>query len=95
MTIDEKIQILEDNLNEYGVCNITLEEYNYLKDEIYADGCLSGIEVGKADAIEELKSKKAEIIMWLIKRDKDGYGTTNGELLDHIFEVAEQLKNQS
>lgn len=48
----------------------------------------------RADAIEELKDKKDEIIRWLIKRDKEGYGTTNGELLDHILEIAEQLKSQ-
>lgn len=46
----------------------------------------------RADAIDELKSKKDEIIKWLLKRDKERYGTTNGELLDHIFEIAEQLK---
>lgn len=48
----------------------------------------------RADAIDELKGKKDEIIRWLIKRDKEGYGTTNGELLDHILEIAEQLKEQ-
>lgn len=37
MTIDEQIQVFEDNLNEYGVCNITFEEFNYLKDRIKAD----------------------------------------------------------
>lgn len=37
MTIDEQIQIVEDNLNEYGVCNITLEEFNYLKSRCRAD----------------------------------------------------------
>lgn len=46
----------------------------------------------RADTIDELKGKKDEVIRWLIKRDKEGYGTTNGELLDHILEVAEQLK---
>lgn len=49
---------------------------------------------GKADAIDELKNKKDEIIKWLLKRDKERYGTTNGELLDHIFEIAEQLKGK-
>jgi len=46
---------------------------------------------GRADAIDELKSKKDEIIKWMIKRDKEGYGTTNGELLDHIFELADMI----
>lgn len=49
----------------------------------------------RADAINELKSKKDEIIKWLIKRDKEGYGTTNGELLDHIIDIAEKLKEQT
>lgn len=57
----------------------------------YAQGIREGVQQGRADAIEELKGKKDEIIRWLIKRDKEGYGTTNGELLDHILEVAEQL----
>lgn len=51
-----------------------------------------GFDNGYNKAIDELKSKKDEIIRWLIKRDKEGYGTTNGELLDHIFEIAEQLR---
>lgn len=51
------------------------------------------VEQIRTDAIEELKSKKDEIIRWLIKRDKEGYGTTNGELLDHILEIAEQMKD--
>lgn len=48
--------------------------------------------IARADAIDELKSKKDEIIRWMAKRYKEKYGTTNGELLDHIFELAEQLK---
>lgn len=55
---------------------------------------IEAYEKGKADAIDELKSKKDEIIRWLIKRDKEGYGTTHGELLNHILETAEQLKEQ-
>ena len=51
-----------------------------------------GYAIGRQDALDELKGKKDEIIRWLIKRDKEGYGTTNGELLDHILEVSEQLK---
>ena len=46
----------------------------------------------RVETIDELKGKKDEIIRWLIKRDKEGYGTTNGELLDHILKIAEQLK---
>lgn len=42
MDIKDQLQIIEDNLNEYGQCNITLEEFNYLKKQI------------KADAIEEV-----------------------------------------
>lgn len=34
MTIDEQISIVKDNLDEYGVCNITRQEY----DAIYNKG---------------------------------------------------------
>lgn len=51
-------------------------------------------ERGRIDALEELKSKTPEIIRWLIKRDKEGYGTTNGELLDHIWDIAIKLEEQ-
>lgn len=57
MNIQEQIQIVEDNLNEYGQCNITLEEFNFLKDELYSAGCLAGIELGRKDAIEEYTNK--------------------------------------
>lgn len=53
MSIQEQIQIVEDNLNEYGQSNITLEEFIYLKDEIYADGCLAGMELGRADGARD------------------------------------------
>lgn len=43
MTIKEQLQIVEENLNEYGQCNITLEEFEYLKNQI------------RAEVIEELK----------------------------------------
>lgn len=53
MKIQEQIQIIEDNLKEYGQCNITIDEFNYLKDELYSSGCLAGIELGRADAFDE------------------------------------------
>lgn len=53
MTLAEQIQIVEDNLKEYGVCDITIEEFNYLKDELYSSGCLAGIELGKLDGARE------------------------------------------
>lgn len=37
MSIQDQLQIVEDNLNEYGQCNITLKEFNYLKEQIRAD----------------------------------------------------------
>lgn len=60
MSIEEQIQIVEDNLNEYGQSNITLEEYNFLKDELYSSGCLAGIELGRTEAIEEFLEKVKE-----------------------------------
>ena len=54
MTLAEQIQIVEDNLKEYGVCDITIEEFNYLKDELYSSGCLAGMELGRKDAIAEI-----------------------------------------
>lgn len=97
MSIQEQIQILEDNLNEYGQCNITIEEYNYLKDEIYADGCLAGIELGKKDAIDEYKNKLWEDIETRYKNDIKILGYLSAENLlrdvhNAICYFAEQLK---
>lgn len=48
----------------------------------------------RADAIEEFEKTKNEVLKWLIKRQEEGYGTSNGELLDHIYDIAKQLKEQ-
>lgn len=77
MSIEEQIQILEDNLNEYGQCDITIEEYNYLKDEIYADGCLAGIELGKKETIEEFRKYLKEIIPCEMPQDLWNIGVDN------------------
>ena len=37
MAIKEQLQIVEDNLNEYGQCNITLEEFGLFKQQIRAE----------------------------------------------------------
>lgn len=71
MSIQDQIQIIEDNLNEYGQCNITLEEFNYLKDELYSAGCLAGIELGRKEAIEEYESAEIPIIHG--KDELEGY----------------------
>jgi hypothetical protein len=34
---------------------------------------------------QEALIKKAEVIGWIARREKDGYGTTLGELVDKIF----------
>ena len=82
MTLTEQIQIVEANLNEYGQCNITFEEYNYLKKQI------------RADAIDEFKSvwdeRVKDLIHWC--KDKRLLGLTQA---DEMFdEIAEQLKEQ-
>lgn len=46
------------------------------------------------DAIDKFLATKMEMLVWLIKRQAEGYGTSNGELLDHIYDKAEQLKEQ-
>lgn len=57
--------------------------------------CLSdAYELGRKDAIEEFEKTKIDVLNWLIKRQSEGYGTTNGELLDHIYDIAKQLKEQ-
>lgn len=59
-----------------------------------------GYKDGYAKAIDEfaerLKEKSSDILVWLMERQEDGYGTSNGELhekwLSRIDEIAEQLK---
>lgn len=52
MTIEEELEIVENNINEYGICDVTLKEWNALKDGAYADGVLAGIELGKKETID-------------------------------------------
>lgn len=44
MSIAEQVEIVESNLAEYGVCDITIEEYRYLKHKIRADAIDETIE---------------------------------------------------
>lgn len=45
---------------------------------------------------ENIKDKSSDILFWLMKRQEEGYGTSNGELhdkwLSKIDEIAEQMK---
>lgn len=89
MSIQDQLQIVEDNLNEYGQCNITLEEFNFLKEQI------------RADAIEEYKIA----LHTKYKENKAfAYSVWGGNIykydamanldLEEIDEIAEQLKEQ-
>lgn len=75
MTLEEQIQIVEDNLNEYGVFDITIEEFNYLKDELYSSGCLAGIELGKLDGAREFAELLKKKFNEFIDYDDDGEQT--------------------
>ena len=79
MTLAEQIQIVEDNLNEYGVCDITIEEFNYLQDELYSSGCLAGIELGKLDGAKEFAK-------YVIDKIDDGYITHSSDIVDVLAE---------
>lgn len=70
MTIKEQIEIVESNIAEYGVCDITIEEYKYLKQQIRADAerdfqnsdywndyLAKVISDARADAIDEYMNK--------------------------------------
>lgn len=86
MTIAEQIQIVEDNLNEYGVCDITLEEYNYLKDELYSSGCLAGIELGKAEVLDKVAEKlKADIEKYWYRSELDMSADNVNCLIDEVI----------
>lgn len=96
MTIQEQIQIIEDNLNEYGQCNITIEEYNYLKDELYSSGCLAGIELGKIYAIEEIHTELiTEIALLNATKMSDehlyAFAVRIKELTDKLLEKLREL----
>lgn len=45
---------------------------------------------------ENIKDKYSDILFWLMKRQEEGYGTSNGELHDKwlckIDEIAEKMK---
>jgi hypothetical protein len=46
----------------------------------------------RAEVVDEFVKTKTDTLKWLIKRQAEGYGTSNGELLDHIYEIAEKMK---
>lgn len=47
----------------------------------------------RAEVIDEFHKTKIDVLNWLIKRQSEGYGTTNGELLDYIYDY--KLKEQN
>lgn len=71
---------MSDVIYEYG-CEITSTSKCPLREEI------------RAEVIEEFHKTKIEVLNWLIKRQSEGYGTTNGELLDYIYDY--KLKEQN
>lgn len=79
---------VKQNVCEYCGC----EDICYIELNKFLDEYEESI---RTEVLNELKSQKDEIIKWLIKRNLEGYGTTNGELLDHIFDLAEKLKEQN
>lgn len=105
MSIEEEIKILENALSGallvpsecafvsteiIKICLETLKTYESWE-------LLIRHEIEKqirADAIEKFEKTKTDVLKWLIKRQEEGYGTSNGELLDHIYDIAEQLKSQ-
>lgn len=50
---------------------------------------------GRADAIEAFIQTKAEVVSWLVKRLQEWYETTNGALLEHIYDIAESMKGDA
>ena len=59
MSIEEQVEIVESNIAEYGVCDITIEEYRYLKQKI------------RADAIEEILKQVEFEEKWLFECFKE------------------------
>lgn len=73
MTIEQRLSVIENNLNAYGQWDVTQTEWNALKINEYSCGCLEGIKLGRKNAI-------AEVIA--MKENADG-------CLDCAFESAE------
>lgn len=82
MNIEEQIQIVEDNLNEYGQCNITLEEFDYLKKQI------------RADAIEEVLSIINAIINGVHQEFKKNGDMVNLGVICELQRFRDKLKEQ-
>lgn len=75
-------------IDELTVYNLSIKHPNTL------DLVREVEKMARADAIEEFEKTKTNVLKWLIKRQAEGYGTSNGELLDHIYDIAKQLKSQ-
>lgn len=46
-----------------------------------------GFEDGIKHKEKKISDAKEQIFKWLIKREKEGYGTTLGECVDKVFEL--------
>lgn len=87
MNIKEQIQIIEDNLHEYGQCNITLEEFEFLKKQI------------SAEVIEEcFKQISERVNYWVSCANAVDKGSNEYKifisLAKNFEELLEQLKEQ-
>ena len=78
----------------------TVEEIKSFFNENRKAGYKHGYSDGYAKAVDDfagnMKDKSSDILFWLMKRQEEGYGTSNGELhdkwLSKIDEIAEYLK---
>ena len=46
------------------------------------------------DFAERLRNESPNILIWLMKRQENGYGTTNGELHNKWLNVVDELAGQ-
>lgn len=79
MSIEEQLEIVESNIAEYGVCDITIEEYRHLKQQI------------REDAIEEIRKKVELVEEWLFDCCSDNNWKCSIQEINVAFRVIKKF----
>lgn len=82
------MQFENDMLKAVQQCGVVVDKSELIKALQYDR---AQYEKGESDFRERFLQTKMDVLNWLMERQSDGYGTTCGELLEHIYSIAERI----
>lgn len=90
--------MLEPNRNYVIDTDGNIHKMLFVGDCDWDEKSVSSLQEIRADAIrefsEQIRSKSSDILIWLMKRQENGYGTTNGELHNKWLDVVDEIAGQ-